>query len=479
MDRDRLFRSLRAARTAALAAALALAATLPAAAQDAAPASRSDARAPEADALPADSALRSGPMVGYSTMREVGLWVQTRRAADVSFVYWDTLAPERRFRTRTVRTRAEDAFVAELAADSLQPGTTYRYRLRIDGETVDRPYPLLFQSQELWQWRRDPPSFRIALGSCAYVNEPRFDRPGDPYGGGYDIFRSIHEKRPDAMLWLGDNTYLREADWNSRSGILHRYSHTRQLEELQPLLGSTHHYAIWDDHDYGPNNADRSFWNKDLTLDAFRLFWANPCEDGVADLEEGTACTFRWSDVRFFLLDNRWWRSPNRRTTGDRQMLGEEQIRWLVDALASSRAPFKVIAVGSQVLNPVRGSENYARFAGERRELLDRIREEGIRGVVFLTGDRHMTELTVLEREGTYPLHDLTVSPLTSSAYREGGQEPNFRREDGTLVTQRNFAVLEFTGPRTDREMTIRVFDREGEEVWSRSLRARSLRPGE
>ena len=470
MDRSRPDVRSRTRWPVALAALLALLVVPPAAAQEEEP-SRADTAGQEPR-----TALRSGPMVGYSTMREVALWVQTRRPAEVQFVYWDTLAPERRYRTRAVRTRAEDAFAVELDADSLQPGRTYRYRLRIDGETVERPYPLLFQSQELWQWRRDPPSFRIALGSCAYVNEPRYDRPGDPYGGGYEIFRSIHEKRPDAMLWLGDNTYLREADWNSRFGILHRYSHTRQLEELQPLLGSTHHYAIWDDHDYGPNNSDRSFWNKELTAEAFRLFWANPCEGGVADLEEGTACTFRWSDVRFFLLDNRWWRSPNRRTTGERQMLGDAQIRWLVDALASSHTPFKVIAVGSQVLNPVPGSENYARFAGERRALLDRIREEGISGVVFVTGDRHMTELTVLEREGAYPLHDFTVSPLTSDAYREGGEEPNFRRVDGTLVTERNFAVMEVDGPRTDRSMTITVYDRDGRELWTRSLEARELR---
>ena len=54
-------------------------------------------------------------------------------------------------------------------------------------------------------------------------------------------------KNPDFMLWLGDNTYLRESDWNSRTGFIKRYPHTRALSELQPLLASTHHYATWDD----------------------------------------------------------------------------------------------------------------------------------------------------------------------------------------------------------------------------------------
>ena len=438
-----------------------------------APAQEEPPAAPAGEAA-AEDPIRSGPMVGYSTMREVLLWVQTDGPARVHFVYYDTLEPARRFSTDTVRTREDSAFVAKLVADSVQPGTGYGYEVHVDGRRVERPYPLRFRAQELWQWRRDPPAFRMALGSCAYVNDPRYDRPGEPYGGGYGIFRAIHEKRPDAMLWLGDNTYLREADWNSRTGILHRYTHTRSLPELQPLLASTHHYAIWDDHDYGPNNSDRSFWEKETTREAFRLFWGNPCF-GAAGLE-GIACTFRWSDVRFFLMDDRWYRTPNRRVTGERDMLGEEQIRWLVDALASSHATFNVVAVGGQVLNPVARYEGYADFPAERQRLLYLLRQEEIPGVVFLSGDRHFTEMTVLERPGTYPLHEFTISPLTSEPYEEGDREPNYRRVEGTAVTERNFAVMEVTGPRRDRTMTITVFDREGEEVWSRSLSARDLR---
>ncbi|MBK8613627.1 MAG: hypothetical protein IPN85_09025 [Flavobacteriales bacterium] len=38
------------------------------------------------------------------------------------------------------------------------------------------------------------------------MNEPAYDRPGTAYGGGYGIFNSIAETKPDLMLWLGDNT---------------------------------------------------------------------------------------------------------------------------------------------------------------------------------------------------------------------------------------------------------------------------------
>src|SRR5690606_34340514 len=180
---------------------------------------------------------------------------------------------------------------------------------------------------------------------CTYINDEPYDRPGKPYGGGYEIFNAMYQEKPDMMMWLGDNVYLREVDWNSKTGIYYRYTHTRSLPELQPLLASTHHYAIWDDHDYGPNDADRSFWGKDMTLKAFKDFWANP-NYGVGGTE-GITGTFFWEDCQFFLLDDRWYRSP----MPGKEYFGQTQLNWLVDALRSSKATFKFICTGGQILN--------------------------------------------------------------------------------------------------------------------------------
>ncbi|MEO1487035.1 MAG: alkaline phosphatase D family protein, partial [Bacteroidota bacterium] len=327
----------------------------------------------------AQDMVQSGPMVGYSTMREVLLWVQTTESAEVYFEYFDPEDPDKRFKTESMVTQAKDGFVARLVADAILPGKTYNYMVYVNGEIVQREYPMEFQSQTLWQWRTDPPEVNFAIGSCNYVNETRFDRPGKPYGSEHEIFESIHGKQPDFMLWLGDNTYLREADWNSRTGILHRYTHTRSLPELQPLLASTHHYAIWDDHDYGPNNADSSFWLKDTTAEIFKLFWANPNFD-VID-QGGITGFFQWADLEFFLLDNRYYRTSNDNFTTERQLLGKKQIDWLINALSSSRAPFKFVAIGGQVISTEADYENYATFSEERKYLLDKIRESKVEGV--------------------------------------------------------------------------------------------------
>ncbi len=415
--------------------------------------------------------LQSGPMVGYAEMMEAMLWVQTKSAASVQIAYWAAGQKSDTLLTNPVLTAKEQAYTAKLIADQVTPGQQYQYELRINGTRVKLDYPTQFRTLPLWQWRTDPPNFTLATGSCFYVNEEAFDRPGKPYGGQYEIFSSIYRQKPDIMLWLGDNTYLREPDWNTRTGIFHRYTHTRSLPELQPLLASVHHYGIWDDHDFGPNDADGSFIHKDKTLEAFKLFWPNP-SFGVQG-QMGITSAFQWGDIDFFLLDNRYHRSSNYRTTGQAQLLGDVQIEWLIDALKFSRAPFKLVAVGGQVLNSAKVYENFSNHPSDERErLLKRIEEEKIKGVIFLTGDRHHSELSKIVNKSGNTVYDLTVSPLTAGAARTEATEPNIYRVEGTFINKRNFATLHFSGPRTARKLEIKLFDTEGAIQWSKEIKA-------
>lgn len=419
--------------------------------------------------------LQSGPMVGYSEMRESMLWAQTTKEAKVKFVYWDKDEPNKKFETKEIRTRKDKAFTAQLIADSVLPGKKYQYDLYIDSVKVSRPYPTEFITPPLWQWRTEPPEFNVAIGSCTYVNQPEFDRPGKPYGGNYEIFTSIYDKHPDIMLWMGDNVYLREADWYSESGILKRYTHTRSLPEMQPLLASTLNYAIIDDHDFGPNDSDSSYRDKNDSFKAFKLFWGNP--DYGLDSNPGGYTKFEWGDVEFFLLDDRSFRTPNKRKTGEKTMLGHQQFEWLINGLISSQATFKVIAIGGQVLNPVAETfiEDYSLFPEEKAKLLSMLHEENIKGVLFLTGDRHQTELSVLKRENDYPLYDLTVSPLTASPY-DSSKENNYLRVPNTIVTQRNFAIMNVSGKKKDRKLTFKIYDTNGKELWNKEIKETELK---
>lgn len=418
--------------------------------------------------------LQSGPMLGYSEMRESSIWVQTKSKAKVQASYYDKENPSKVYFTNEVETKEEEFFTAHLVASNVEPGKEYKYDIYINSEKVNLSYKTEFKTPKLWQWRTDPFDFKIVVGSCFYVNETQYDRPGKPYGSSYEIIDSIYKKSPDIMLWLGDNTYLREADWYSWTGIGKRYTHTRSLKNLQPLLASTHHYAIWDDHDFGSNDSDRNFRNKKESLKAFKLFWSNPSYGH--DKNKGVFTKFEWSDVEFFLLDNRYYKSPNNRLTGERSLLGKEQINWLIDSLVNSKATFKIIAMGVQVLNPVVNDyiENYSKFEEEKKYLLETIKNEKIKGIIFLSGDRHQSELSKLERENNYPLYDFTVSPITAGAY-DSSKENNFLRVENTIYTKNNFGLIQFSGKKGNRKFIFNLFDVNGNLVWKKEISQKEL----
>ncbi len=424
--------------------------------------------------------LAAGPMVGHVDMREARIWVQTKAPTNVFVRYREQGSTAQWKSTLTRTTSPEYGNTAILVADTVEPGRTYEYQVLVNNEPLAFSYPTTFKTQPIWNWRGDDlPSWTMAIGSCFYVNEPgfeRFDKDGKErgYGSDYEILTALYKSKPDVMLWLGDNTYLREPDWNSRTGMLRRYSHTRALPELQPLLASTAHYAIWDDHDFGPNNSNRGWWGKDIALEMHKLFWANPTY-GTHRMQ-GIMGSFDMLDVQVFMMDDRYYRSPERRKEGQPGILGMEQVQWLIDGLASSNATFKIIAIGSQFLTSDTTKESFSHHPMERQLILDAITRNNIKGVLFVSGDIHAAELSKLERPGTYPLYEFTSSSLTAGSNTGIANQTNEYRVAGTAYGQHNFGLLTVSGKRKNRVLTLRCMDKEGKEVWKRELKEEELR---
>ena len=430
------------------------------------------ARAHEA---PPASPLRSGPLVGATEITASEIWVQTRWPCRAQLRFWPADRPAAARLSDPIQTAPESDHIARFRLAGLEFGARYEYELYLDGRRIERPYATRFATQPMWKWRTDPPPARVAFGSCAYVNEPPYDRPGKPYGSDYRIFSAILAARPDLMLWLGDNVYFREADWTSEEGMRRRYAHTRELPELQPLWAAMPHYAAWDDHDYGPNNSDWSFRGADTALRVFRDYWANPSY-GRADLP-GAFTRFQWADLEFFLLDGRTYRGRPA-AAAPAGMLGPQQLAWLESALASSTATFKVIVSPSQALNPMSHADSWSQFPAELEALIDFLRRSRVRGVLFLSGDRHHTELIRRDEPGLYPLYDFTSSALTAGMGVEEREAQNPARVPGTWVNEaHNFGLIEVSGAAKARRLTLRALDADGRELWRHEIAAAALEP--
>lgn len=424
-------------------------------------------------ALAQKGLLRAGPMLGYVEMQEANLWLQTTEEASIEIRYWIKGDKNGTSQIVTDRTDIADSFSKHIKLTDLEYGTTYEYELYLDGKLVSLSYPTEFTTQNLWQWRTDPPAFTMAFGSCLYINDKPYDRPGEPYGTSPEILESISAKNPDLMLWMGDNVYFREPDFYSLSRMDYRYRDARDTPEMQPLLARAINLATWDDHDYGPNNSNRSYRLKEEAVDIFKRYWANPGSNSRSIYTK-----YKYNDVEFFLLDDRFFRAPNELDNSDKTYFGEVQLQWLKDGLVSSNATFKIVVNGNQVTNVGNDHESFPMYKEEFGELMDFLTQQKVEGLLFLSGDVHYSQLLKTEREGLYPLYEFTSSPLTAGVYEIAESEDSYDNPlhvDGTLVTEYNFGMIEVSGPRTERVLTLQSYDREGNLLWERKISREDL----
>jgi alkaline phosphatase D len=408
-------------------------------------------------------------MHGFADYTSVILWIQTERAGPVEIA----VAPEAGGDARRLSLVADAAhdFVLTARVPGLAPGTAYRYRITAQGEVRDG----VVRTQRYWNSGSDAAELTIAIGSCHYLANPNPVFRGS--GGDYQIFDAVAAKRPDLMLWLGDNVYLQAPDFLDPSSMAARYRQARRFEPLQKLLTGTAHLAILDDHDFGPNDTNGSYVLKGETLNLFERYWPNPSH-GLP----GVPGAFGWArvgDVELFLLDDRTYRYPDRYPdVPEKTMFGAAQFEWLKQALISSRAPIKLVAAGGQFWNRVSRFEGLHQFPLEQKRLSDWLTEQRIDGVIFLSGDRHFGELLKIERAGAYPLYEFTSSPLTSqpAAKPDAAERENPDVVPGTLQGRRQFGLVRVSGPGGDRRIALEAYDSDGNALWRHEIRANDLR---
>jgi alkaline phosphatase D len=193
--------------------------------------------------------------------------------------------------------------------------------------------------------------------------------------------------------------------------------------------------------------------------------------NGTGDIK-GAITSFQWSDADFFLLDNRWYRDPDEVIKENKTILGEKQLGWLLENLVTSKATFKIIAMGGQFLSDVTTAETYSAygFEKEREQIINFIYQHNIKNVIFITGDVHFTEMSVLKKEGKPTIYDCTFSALTSGSNTSGASWKNSYRMPGTVVMEHNFGMLRFNGPAKARKLTVSCINADNQKLWEQVI---------
>jgi len=428
----------------------------------------------------------SGPMLGYIEHRSALIWLEVDESVyNVSIKHWEENGgnQEKTLYDGDLGNRFNPI---KITLNELTPGTNYHYEILINGEKTNLEQDLTFKTKQLWEWRTPPPDFSFLVGSCNYLNDSDYDRPGKPYGQSTEIFNTMANTPTDFMLWLGDNIYYRDADLSSDFGLGYRNSVDRSNESLQNLLCSRPNYAIWDDHDFGPNDSNGSFELKDEALEWFKKYWGNKTY-GEHD-NPGIYSKFQWSDVEFFLLDNRYHRSSNNmlnKTEGffntEKYFLGTSQFEWLKNGLLSSEKTFKFIVCGGQILNPFTDTfESYRHYSYEFNELFTFLIDSRIEGVLFLSGDRHFSEALKVENDKIYDLYEYTSSPLTATPFHnftDFDEHPNNAiRIANSLIIDQNFGKISVSGAVGNRQVKFETKKSDGETVYELVVNEKELK---
>ena len=334
------------------------------------------------------------------------------------------------------------------------------------------------------------PLSRIAFGSCSNEKRPQ------------PIWDAINALNPQLFIFTGDNVYADSAD---PAVLKTAYDKLAAVPGLAELRAKSQVIGTWDDHDYGINDGGAEWIGKHTTKDAFMDFFDIPLDspmrsrEGVYDARifgpEGRR-------VQVILLDTRWFRGPLDRlgpeeleklrsergssvgpyipaNNSESTMLGEEQWKWLAEQLKQP-AELRIIVSSIQVIPIDHGWEKWANLPAERRRLLELVRDSRAQGVIFLTGDRHSADISMLP-PGTDGGPDYTVYDITSSSLNQTG----FTREDNRYRVgsedpcgQQNFGVLNIDWNGEDPTITLEIRDVKGQIERAARTSLHTLKPG-
>ena len=309
--------------------------------------------------------LALGPLLGHVSSTNAKIWLQASAPALVSVVVGEEEDLSDRVGFKAPKLEAASFFSAQVVLTDLDPDTRYYYAVLIDGVVATpKPFP---------SFTTAPPEGtnghqRFAFVSCVGYN-------------GFDSAATWADLATrtnfDLLLMLGDNHYgnvtepAKHLEW---LGVQRRLPGYSEISRRVPQ------YAIWDNHDYGPDPTDKRQPNKADSLRAFKMLWPNP---GFGEKDNpGVYFKFSRGDVDFFMTDDRYHRDPNTAPEdGHKSYLGEKQLAWLKRELLASKARIKVLGSGGEWQTHSQAA-SWASFLRERDDLFKFIDDNKITGLL-------------------------------------------------------------------------------------------------
>jgi alkaline phosphatase D len=403
------------------------------------------------------------------------VWARGSEAGRLE-VEWSTterFAEPRRAAPVAISAAADLCAVAQL--EGLPDEQMIWYRARLSREAA--------RGESEWVVGRfaTPSARRVKLAWCGDTCGQGFGI-NDEWGGlrGYQAMRALE---PALLVHCGDLIYadnqiapeLKLADgriWKNRSNprvakvadelddFRARFAYNLDDEHVRALLAEVPVVATWDDHETHNN------WWPGQVLDDERY----PRERGASQLAAwARQATLEWTPISrrgpaplfyrhipygplldVFVLDLRQYRAANDDNRGARrEMLGAAQRAWFTDAIARSKAAWKVVVcsqpLGLVVPDGAAAQEGWANGEGpplgrehELAEVLAALQQRGVRDVLWLTADVHYSAVHRYDparaaagspATSFTPFYELVAGPIHAGAFGPNPLDPTFGHE--------------------------------------------------
>ena len=424
---------------------------------------------------PSMKLLSYGMAVGDVSDHSAVVWVKTNGAAKVSLEYWP-VTPERKsnvplpgeesqVRRSSVETVGDHDYTLHVLLKDLLPATHYEIRIQAQSGLTDPGQETLSPASKTmaeeihgtFRTLAAPTAHEgVTFGWSADMGGQARCRHGGP---GYAIFDVARMEALDFFLFLGDTVYADEicpappnapgSDFKAVTLEEYRAKHRYQRGSaaLQRFLATVPVYVVWDDHEVRNNFAGPFEPRMPIGRQALFDYW--PIGTSTDDPHRLYRRLRAGADLEVFILDTRQYRSRNSSPDGPmKTMLGEAQLKWLLDGLEHSSATWKVIASSVPLSVPKPGppyelgNDGWAGggdgtgFETELKTIAERIVSRRIRNIVWLTADVHFVQANAydVDRDGSPDFHEFVAGPLSAESKRMNAVRSPFAVR--TLVTE-------------------------------------------
>jgi phosphodiesterase/alkaline phosphatase D-like protein len=298
--------------------------------------------------------------------------------------------------------------------DGLRPGTRYKYVVESEhGPGLSGTFRTFADGSF---------SFRMAFASCAST------------GSNHPVFDAIRALSPDLFIHMGDFHY-ENIGRNDPARFRRAYDEVLRSPRQSTMFRAMPFVYVWDDHDFGPNDADGSSASKPAAFGVYRQFVPHyPL--GTPEVQ-GVNQAFTVGRVRVIVTDNRSQRTPGSvADDAKRTMLGPEQLAWFEQELKKA-AEFPLVVWVNTVpwITRQKGNtDGWERYARERTRLADLIAGLGLANrLVMLSGDAHMVAIDdgtnsnyatgAKAGQGAFPV--VHAAPMDRKTSEKGGPYSN------------------------------------------------------